>query len=184
MLNIHSYLEAEGRKCDEIRIRMIDWPHTNSYVITHMCQFVGTLFYSIPLLALTHRQTDGQTDRQRVKYTCFAWAGGTCPRFALAGGTFFPVVLLCQFLVLAGNRFCFWFWREIVFGVTYVLSVQYITTGKKSSSRLSGGLWCNEYVLVLAKIDLIHFEHSICISSTWIKTNTNPLFQLQHFCYI
>ena len=30
-----------------------------------------------------------------LDYTCFAWAGGT----------FFPVVLLCQFLVLAGNRF-------------------------------------------------------------------------------
>ncbi len=61
-----------------------------------------------------------------------------------AGGNFFPVVLLFQFLVLAGNRFWFyillmyseyhtvvvlceffWFWREIVFGVTYVLSVQY-----------------------------------------------------------
>ncbi len=28
-------------------------------------------------------------------YTCFPWAGGT----------FFPVVLLCQFLVQAGNRF-------------------------------------------------------------------------------
>ncbi len=26
-------------------------------------------------------------------------------RFAWAGGTFFPVVLLCQFYVLAGNRF-------------------------------------------------------------------------------
>ncbi len=69
-----------------------------------------------------------------TKYTRFAWAGGT----------FFPVVLLCQFLVLAGHRFwlyilrstqssiqvwyCvsfFWFWREIVFGVTYALSVQY-----------------------------------------------------------
>ncbi len=37
--------------------------------------------------------------------TRFAWAGGTCPRFAWAGGTFFPVVLLCQFLVLAGNGF-------------------------------------------------------------------------------
>ena len=61
---------------------------------------------------------DGRTDRQRNKYTCFAWAGGTCPRFAWAGETFFPVVLLCQFLVLA------------------------ITTGKKSYSRLSGGLCC------------------------------------------
>ncbi len=54
-------------------------------------------------------------------YTCYAWAGGT----------FFPVVLLCQFLVLAGNRFWFyillviWFWQEIVFDVLYVLSVQY-----------------------------------------------------------
>ncbi len=54
-------------------------------------------------------------------------------------------MLLCQFLVLVGNRFwfyllctcvlrvqyscgvvlVFWFWQEIVFGVTYVLSVQY-----------------------------------------------------------
>ncbi len=53
-------------------------------------------------------------------------------------------MLLCQFFVLAGNRFWFyillmyleyhtvvvlckffWFWLEIVFGVTYVLSVQY-----------------------------------------------------------
>ncbi len=80
-----------------------------------------TLFYST-LLTLTDRQNDGR----RNKYTCFAWAGGT----------FFPVVLLCCV--------SFWFWRkmrklplhyflvdcfgierEIVFGVTYVLSVQY-----------------------------------------------------------
>ncbi len=58
------------------------------------------------------------------------------------------VVVLCYF---------FWFWREIDFGVTYILSVQYscvvvsvfllwresfITTGKKSSSCLSGRLCC------------------------------------------
>ncbi len=43
------------------------------------------------------RQTDEQTNRTE-KYTCFAWAGGT----------YFPVVLLCQFLVLAGNRFWFY----------------------------------------------------------------------------
>ncbi len=90
--------------------------------------FSVTLFYST-LLALTDRQNY----RQRVKYTHFAWAGGT----------FFPVVLLCQFSVLAGNRFWFYIllmyleyhtvvvlcqffliWWEIVFG-TYVLSVQY-----------------------------------------------------------
>jgi hypothetical protein len=90
---------------------------------------INTLLLHIPLLALTHKQND----RRRNKYTCCAWAGDT----------FFPVVVLCQFLVLAGNRFwfyilmyleykysccvvlVFWFWWEIVFGVTYVLSVQY-----------------------------------------------------------
>jgi hypothetical protein len=42
-------------------------------------------------------------------YTCCAWAGGT----------FFPVVLLCQFLVVAGNRFQFYLL------CTYVLRLQY-----------------------------------------------------------
>jgi hypothetical protein len=32
----------------------------------------------------------------------------------------------------------------------------------------------NAFVLVLVQIDLIHFEHIKCISSTSIKTNTNP----------
>ena len=106
------------------------------------------LLHSLSLYSQTERQTEKE-------YTRCAWAGGT----------FSPVVLLCQFSVLAGNRFWFyillmyleyhtvvvlclffWFWREIVFGVTYVLSVQYscavvsvfllwreslITTGKK-----------------------------------------------------
>ncbi len=68
----------------------------------------------------------GQNHRQRNTYTCFAWAGGT----------FFPDVLLCCV--------SFWFWGEMrelalhyfpvdcfgiewekVFGVTYLLSVQY-----------------------------------------------------------
>jgi hypothetical protein len=40
------------------------------------------------------------------RYTCCTWAGGT----------FFPVVMLCV---------SFWFWQEIGFGVTYVLRVQY-----------------------------------------------------------
>ncbi len=49
-----------------------------------------TLFYST-LLALSRKPllTDGWTNRQRNEYTCFAWAGGTCPCFAWAGGTFF-----------------------------------------------------------------------------------------------
>ncbi len=47
---------------------------------------------------------------------------------------------------------------------------------------------CNEFVLVLVQIDLIYFEHSICIKSTWIKANTNLLVELQlkliQICYI
>ncbi len=33
---------------------------------------------------------------------------------------------------------------------------------------------CNAFVLGLVQIDLIHFEHIKCISSTSMKTNTNP----------
>jgi hypothetical protein len=55
---------------------------------------INTLLLYIPLLALTHRRNY----RRRNKYTCCAWAGGT----------FFSVVLLCQFLVLVGNMFRFY----------------------------------------------------------------------------
>ena len=34
---------------------------------------INTLLLHIPLLVLTHRQND----RQRNKYTCYGWAGGT-----------------------------------------------------------------------------------------------------------
>ncbi len=55
---------------------------------------ISTLLLHIPLLALTDRQNYWW----RNKYTRCAWAGGT----------FFPVVLLCRFFVLAGNRFWFY----------------------------------------------------------------------------
>ncbi len=64
---------------------------------------MNILLLHISLLALTHRQNY----RERNEYTRCTWAGGN----------FFPVVLLYQFLVLAGNRF--WFLH------TYVLRVQY-----------------------------------------------------------
>jgi hypothetical protein len=79
------------------------WRNNSLIFHTGISCFSVTLFYST-LLALTDRQKD----RRRVKYTCYAWAGGT----------FFPVVLLCQFFVLAGNRF--WFYIT-----TYVLRVPY-----------------------------------------------------------
>ncbi len=106
------------------------------------------------------------TDRQRNEYTRFTWARGTCPRFAWAGGTFSPVVLLCQFLVLAGSRFWFYIllmylgyctiqlWCCVSFfgsggkylvGKNKVLVIclagarSLLRPEKKSSSRLSGG---------------------------------------------
>jgi hypothetical protein len=62
-------------------------------VFIFQTSFWLTLFYTT-LLALT----DGQNYGWRNEYTRCAWAGGT----------FFPVMLLCQFSVLAGNRFWFY----------------------------------------------------------------------------
>jgi hypothetical protein len=88
------------------------------------------------LLTLTHRRNY----RRRNEYTRFAWAGGTCPRFAWAEGTFFPVVLLCCV--------SFWFWREM-----RELALHYFPADCFGIKRYYS-------------IDLIHFDHSICISST------------------
>ncbi len=57
---------------------------------------INTLLLHIPLLTLTDRQND----RQRNKYTCCAWAGGT----------FFQLCCCVSF----------WFWREIGFCFTYL----------------------------------------------------------------
>jgi hypothetical protein len=108
--------------------------------VVRLCQFFCcggkanlvrlTLFYST-LLALTDRQKD----RRRIEYTRFAWAGGT----------FFPVVLLCcvsvwfwreqgfdlhTHVLLRVQYSCggvsgIWFWWEIDFGVMHIISVQY-----------------------------------------------------------
>jgi hypothetical protein len=45
------------------------------------------------------------------KYTRCTWAGGT----------FFPVVLLCQFLVLVGNRFWFYILMYLEYNTVVVL---------------------------------------------------------------
>ncbi len=101
--------------------------------------------FNFTLLALTDRQKN----RQRVKYTRYTWAGGT----------FFPVVLLCQFFVLAGNRFWFyillmyleyhtivvlcqffWFWRDLFLVLltylvynTVVRLCQFFCCGRKAN---------------------------------------------------
>ena len=58
-----------------------------------------------------YSQTDGRTDGQMNKYTRFVWAGGN----------FFTVVLLCQFLVLAGNRFWFYILMYLEYNTVVVL---------------------------------------------------------------
>jgi hypothetical protein len=72
--------EETREDANKIRIRIIDFPHTILYVVTHTYQFGASLFYSTlfccggkanlvwftlfysTLLSLTDRQTDGQTD--------------------------------------------------------------------------------------------------------------------------
>jgi hypothetical protein len=89
---------------------------------------INTLLLCIPLLALTH----GQNDRQRYKYTCCAWAGGTffqlwfCVSFFLLwreivlGVTYLPYQL-CSCVWL--HRSVFWLGREKVLGVTYLPTI-------------------------------------------------------------
>ncbi len=59
---------------------------------------INTLLLHIALLALTDRQNDWQ----RNKYTHCAWAGGT----------FFPVVPLCQFFSYGVSINFFWTWCD------------------------------------------------------------------------
>ncbi len=68
---------------------------------------INTFLLLIPLLALTDRQNYRGTELQRNEYTRCAWAGGT----------FFLVVLLCQFLVLAGNMS--WFYILLLMYLEY-----------------------------------------------------------------
>ncbi len=90
---------------------------------------INTLLLYIPLLALTHRQTEWRTEK---KPTYCAWAGGTffqlccCVSFSLWREIGFGVhtyVLRVQYS--CGVVLVFWLHREIVFGVRYILSVQY-----------------------------------------------------------
>ncbi len=61
-----------------------------------------------------------QNYRQRNKYTCCAWAGGT----------FFLLVVLCQFLVLAGIRFQFYILMYLEYN-TVVALCQFLGSGGK-----------------------------------------------------
>ena len=89
---------------------VLDFESSNSQILISNVSIFFTqeqyeqLIWHLHICISVQKTADGR----RNKYTRFAWAGGTCPRFTWADGTFFPVVLLCQFFVLAGNRFWFY----------------------------------------------------------------------------
>ncbi len=66
---------------------------------------INTLLLHIPLLALTDGWNDGGTNTLAAR--------------GLEG--LFPVVLLCQFLVLAGNRFWFYILMYLEYNTVVVL---------------------------------------------------------------
>ena len=161
-----------------------------------MCVFLynPTLFYSIPLLALTDRQKD----RRRNKYTRFAWAGGT----------FSPVVLLCYVSVWFLREQGFWSTPKIFFGFSDPANFlhQPASSALKKNPKIffgfsdpanflhqppSSALKKNPKIFFgfsdpanFLRLEKKRYDHYICISSTWIKSNTNPLVQLQYIRYI
>ncbi len=116
--------EETREDANEIQIHIIDFLHTNLYVVTHMYQFVASLFYPTlfccggkanlvrftlfysTLLTLTHGQKDGRTDREMNTLA--------------SRGLEEPFFQLCCCV-------SFWFWWEMAFGCTYyyVLGVPY-----------------------------------------------------------
>ncbi len=115
---------------------VLDFENSNSQILISLFSIFFTQEQYEQLMQHVHICISIQktNDGQRNEYTCFVWAGGT----------FFPVVLLCRVSfwfwwekgfglhthVLRVQYSCgvvlvFWLRREIVFGVTYILSVQY-----------------------------------------------------------
>ncbi len=101
---------------------------------------INTLLLYIPLLALT----DGWNYEQRDEYTYCVWTGGTffqlcCCVVSVFGSGGKQVLVLHTYLLRVqyscGVVLVCWFWQEIVFGVMYVLSVQY------SSCVVVSGFW-------------------------------------------
>ncbi len=85
------------------------------------------LLFSLSPYSQTESQTESQIHLLRVGWRSLFSSCAVVSVYVLAGNRFWfyillmyleyhTVVVLCNF---------FWFWREIVFGVNYVLSVQY-----------------------------------------------------------
>ena len=111
-----------------IYIRSI-WTKTNTEI---SFSFWLILFYSIPLLALTDRQTDWQTEKRihslRVGWrNLFSSCAVCCVSFWFwwekGFGSNTHVLLRVQYS--CGGVLVFWLQWEIVFCVLHILSVQY-----------------------------------------------------------
>ncbi len=92
------------------------------------------------------RQT---TDNGRHTYTRFAWAGGT----------FFTVVLLCQFLVLVGNRFWFYMIMYLEYNTVVVLC-QFFGSGRKYFFVLRNFVFMLAPNFVYCKNQVVLYEFS------------------------
>ncbi len=159
--------------------------------------FSVILFYST-LLALSHRQKD----RQRNKYTCYTWAGGTffqlccCLQNNPPENNVEPVPAkrTAGYLRFGGNWHYIIFQRIVLGSIFFRLKFFFCSRFRYKLMyynlyhvsdlckivRFLCEIECikfewNKFVLVLVKNDLIHIEHSNCISSTYTKTNTNSL---------
>ncbi len=90
---------------------------------------INTLLLYIPLLALTHRQTELQT-AERIHSLHVGWRNLFSSCAVVSDFWFwweigFGVTYVLRVQYNCGIVLVFWFWWEIVFGVPYLLSIQY-----------------------------------------------------------
>jgi hypothetical protein len=105
------------------------WTKTNTEI---SFSFWLTLFYSIPLVALTHGYKDGQTE-ERIHLLRVGWRNlfssctVCCVSFWFWWEKGFGLKMHVQLRVQysCGGVLVFWLQWEIVFGVLHILSVQY-----------------------------------------------------------
>ncbi len=89
---------------------------------------VNTLLLYIPLLTLTDRITDRGTNTLTSRGLEELFSSCAVVSVSVLVGNRFWFYILLMYLgynTVVVLCYFFWFWREIVFGVTYVLSVQY-----------------------------------------------------------
>jgi hypothetical protein len=94
-LLVHRNRYSEG--VDDGQKTPLGHPDFHSYVKINMFHIPD--IFLVNTLLLYSLSPNGWTE---------SWTENKYTRYGWAGGTFFPVVLLCQFSVLAGNRLWFY----------------------------------------------------------------------------